>query len=125
MNTWWMVTVSEYSTLCLDYGPGASLVSINRDEGEEGEWYGEPRFRDRYDRLRERHRPLVANEASRPLYPPLIPDKSSILHFAACAPWHPSHIDVLHRSHAVNLFIIYVRWSTITTPVDVRTPVEL
>lgn len=29
--------VSEYGTLCLDYRPVASLASINRDKGEEGE----------------------------------------------------------------------------------------
>lgn len=29
-----------------------------------------------------------------PLYPPLMRDKSSILHFVACASWHPSHIHV-------------------------------
>ncbi|KAK1127149.1 hypothetical protein K0M31_003697 [Melipona bicolor] len=34
MNTWCMVTVSEYGTLCLDYGPEASSVSINRNEEE-------------------------------------------------------------------------------------------
>jgi len=30
-NTWLMVTVSEYGTLCLDYGLVAALVSINRE----------------------------------------------------------------------------------------------
>ena len=34
MNTWCMVTVSEYGTLCLDYGLEASSVSINRNEEE-------------------------------------------------------------------------------------------
>lgn len=85
MNTWCMVTVSEYGTLCLDYGPEVSSVSINRNEGEEDERYGKPRSRDHYDRLRGRHRPLVTNEASRHLYPPLVRDNGTIVHFIVCA----------------------------------------
>jgi len=43
-NTWLMVTVSEYGTLCLDYGLVAALVSINREvERMEEEWYRETR----------------------------------------------------------------------------------
>lgn len=33
-STWPMVTVSEYGTLCLDYGLVAALVSINREKRE-------------------------------------------------------------------------------------------
>jgi len=44
-NTWLMVTVSEYGTLCLDYGLVAALVSINREvERMEEEWYRETSF---------------------------------------------------------------------------------
>jgi len=51
-----MVTVSEYSTLCLDYGLVAALVSINREVREKRGMARRAMLRDRYDRLRERER---------------------------------------------------------------------
>lgn len=76
MNTWCMVTVSEYGTLCLDYGPGAWSVSINRNEGEEGT--RNHVFATAMTDRGGRQRPLVGNEAFRQPKPSLIAGQKPI-----------------------------------------------
>lgn len=78
MNTWCMVTVSEYGTLCLDYGAGERAWSVSINRNRRRGRYVKPHFRDRYDRLRGRQRPLVGNEAFRHLNHPSPRDKSAI-----------------------------------------------
>lgn len=52
-----MVTVSEYGTLCLDYGLVAALVSINTEVRER--MVQRDKLCDRYDRLREKEKGIV------------------------------------------------------------------
>lgn len=58
-NTWLMVTVSEYSTLCLDYGLVAALVSINTEVRERRGMVQRDKLCGCYDRLREKEKGIV------------------------------------------------------------------
>lgn len=86
MNTWCMVTVSEYGTLCLDYGPGAWSVSINRNEGEEGT--RNHVFATAMTDRGGRQRPLVGNEAFRHPNHPSSRDKSPFRNVYLASTFH-------------------------------------
>lgn len=125
-STWPMVTVSEYGTLCLDYGLVAALVSINREAGEKRNGTQRHKLCDRYDRLREkereRHYPLVTNEAFRRLYPI---QRTKALSLVLCVSLYPSY-SIAHYLNTVevDVFIIYVNFVSITeTALHSETPV--